>query len=122
MGFAEHSIFQPKSEHSSTPERGLDQLSKDLDEAQERAKTACSYANGIREQLALWGTTLQETDASLSSPDAKQLIDHTQRLHNLYRDAIREFSAAMKDLEALEEAHEAVSDTNVFGSSSIGEA
>lgn len=122
MAFIEHRPFSSDPEHPAPPERGLEQLGKDLDEAEERVQTAFSYVEGLRAQLVLWKETLQETDATFSSPDAKQLLEHAMRLHELYRRAVREFSIAAKELAALEEAYEAVDKVNVFGSSEIGEA
>ena len=122
MAFIERRPFSPNNEHASRPERGLEQLAKDLDVAEERVQTTFSYVEGLRAQLALWKETLQETDASLSSPDAKQLLEHTKQLHELYRHAIREYTAATKELDALNQAHGAVDEVNVFGSSEIGEA
>jgi len=122
MAFIERGSFGAKVEHPASPERGLDQLEQDLEEAATRVETALSSARGIQEQLALWNEMLKETDASLASPDARKLVEHTRNLHNLYRKAVREFSAAMKDLNALAEAHKSVAETAVLGRPEIGEA
>lgn len=122
MAFTERSFFSSKSEHSFTPERGLDQLAEDVSAARSRVDAALSFAQEIQVQLGLWNDILKQTDASLESPDAKMLMKRTVDLHTIYRKAIREFSAAMKDLEALTEAYETITKMNVFGSSEIGEA